>query len=332
MRNDFRALKMLNFKWLVFLCAAALCDTGFAANPVFGLNSLDATVSVIDPLTWRVTKLIPTGKEPHHLYMTPDERSVIVANAGGDSLTFIDPKTAEVQRVIKGTLDPYHLRFSPDMKWLVTVGNRLNHIDIYQWNSEELKLIKRVPSSKTPSHLWIDSKSTVVYSTMQDSDELIAMDLSTQKIKWRVKTGSTPADVFGTSDDKFLLVALTGGREVQVFDVSKETAQLTKSIPTGEGAHAFRALGDGRHVFVSNRVANTISKIDLQTLSVVSQFNAPGGPDCMEVSADMKTLMVSSRWIKKVSIIDIQSGALTKQVNVGRSPHGVWTLDHAKRQ
>jgi DNA-binding beta-propeller fold protein YncE len=167
---------------------------------------------------------------------------------------------------------------------------------------------------------------------MQDSDELIAMDLSTQKIKWRVKTGSTPADVFGTSDDKFLLVALTGGREVQVFDVSKETAQLTKSIPTGEGAHAFRALGDGRHVFVSNRVANTISKIDLQTLSVVSQFNAPGGPDCMEVSADMKTLMVSSRWIKKVSIIDIQSGALTKQVNVGRSPHGVWTLDHAKRQ
>ena len=332
MCNDFCALKMLNFKWFVFLCAAALYDIGFAASPVFGLNSLDATVSVIDPLTWRVTKLIPTGKEPHHLYMTPDERSVIVANAGGDSLTFIDPKTAEVQRVIKGTLDPYHLRFSPDMRWLVTVGNRLNHIDIYQWNSEELKLIKRVPSSKTPSHLWIDSKSTVVYSTMQESDELIAMDLSTQKIKWRVKTGSTPADVFGASDDKFLLVALTGGREVQVFDLSKETAQLIKSIPTGEGAHAFRALGDGRHVFVSNRVANTISKIDLQTLSVVSQFNAPGGPDCMEVSADMKTLMVSSRWIKKVSIIDIQSGALTKQVNVGRSPHGVWTLDHAKRQ
>jgi DNA-binding beta-propeller fold protein YncE len=264
--------------------------------------------------------------------MTPDERSVIVANAGGDSLTFIDPKTAEVQRVVKGTLDPYQLRFSPDMKWFVTVANRLNHIDVYQWSGEELKLIKRVPSSKTPSHIWIDSKSTTVYVTMQDSDELIAMDLLTQKIKWRIKTGPTPADVFGTSDDKLLLVGLTGGRDVQVFDVSKEPAQLIKSIPTGEGAHAFRALGDGRHVFVSNRVANTISKIDLQTLSVVSQFIAPGGPDCMEVSADMKTMMVSSRWIKKVSIIDLNTGALTKQVNVGKSPHGIWTLDHAKRQ
>jgi hypothetical protein len=46
----------------------------------------------------------------------------------------------------------------------------------------------------------------------------------------------------------------------------------------------------------------------------------------------MKTMMVSSRWIKKVSIIDLNTGALTKQVNVGKSPHGIWTLDHAKRQ
>jgi YVTN family beta-propeller protein len=91
-------------------------------------------------------------------------------------------------------------------------------------------------------------------------------------------------------------------------------------------------LGDGRHVFVSNRVANTISKIDLQTLTVVSQFNAPGGPDCMEVSSDMKSMMVSSRWIKKVSVIDLSTGALIRQINVGKSPHGVWTLDHAKRQ
>jgi YVTN family beta-propeller protein len=326
------SIHRLNIKRIMLLWTSLIGLTCSAANPLLGLNSLDATVSVIDPMTWRVTKTIPTGKEPHHLYMTPDERSVIVGNAGGDSLTFIDPKTAEVQKVIKGTLDPYQLRFSPDMKWFVTVANRLNHIDIYQWSGEDLKLVKRVPSSKTPSHLWIDSKSTVVYTTMQDSDELVALDLMTQKIKWRVKTGSTPADVFGTSDDKLLLVGLTGGREVQVFDVSKEPAQLIKAIPTGEGAHAFRALGDGRHVFVSNRVANTISKIDLQTLTVVSQFNAPGGPDCMEVSSDMKSMMVSSRWIKKVSVIDLSTGALIRQINVGKSPHGVWTLDHAKRQ
>ena len=311
---------------LVFSTSAAQ-----AGNPIFVLNSLDANVSVIDASTWKETRRIATGKEPHHIYLTPDEKSVIVANAGSDSLTFIDPRTAEVQRVVHGTLDPYQLRFSPDMKWFVTVANRLNHIDIYRWDGKELTLAKRIPSSKTPSHIWIDTKSTTAYASMQDSDELVAVDLATQTLKWRVKTGALPADVFGTPDDKHLLVGLTGGDHVEVYDVTGLQPKLVKNIPTGQGAHAFRALGDGRHVFVGNRVANTINKIDYNTLESVAQFKAPGGPDCMEVSADGKLLMVSSRWIKKVSVIDIATGQLVRQVKVGKSPHGIWTLDHAKR-
>jgi hypothetical protein len=302
-----------------------------AANPIFVLNSLDANVSVIDSATWKEIRRIPTGKEPHHLYLTPDETSVIVANAGGDSLTFIDPRTAEVQHVVRGTMDPYQLRFSPDMKWFVTVANRLNHIDIYRWNGKELTLAKRIASSKTPSHIWIDSRSTTAYATMQDSDELVAVDLATQTLKWRVKTGAMPADVFGTPDDKYLLVGLTGGDHVEVYEVSGPQVKLVKNIPTGEGAHAFRALGDGRHVFVGNRVANTINKIDYIKLESVTQFKAPGGPDCMEVTADGKLLLVSSRWIKKMSVINIATGELVRQVKVGKSPHGIWTLDHAKR-
>ena len=116
-------------------------------SPVFLLNSLDATISVIDPVNWTETKRISTGKEPHHLYLTPDEKSLIVANALGDSLTFIDPRTAEVQRVVRDTLDPYQLRFSPDMKWFVTVANRLNHIDLYRWDGQNLTLAKRIASS-----------------------------------------------------------------------------------------------------------------------------------------------------------------------------------------
>ena len=313
---------------VLLLCGVTAAQ---AANPLFVLNSLDANVSVIDPASWKVTKRIPTGKEPHHLYLTPDEKSVIVANAGGDSLTFIDPRTAEVQRVVRDIIDPYHLRFSPDMKWFVTVANRLNHIDIYRWDGKDLTLAKRIPSGKTPSHIWIDSKSTTAYTTMQDSDELVAVDLNTQTIKWRVKTGPMPADVFGTPDDKHILVGMTGGNHVEVYDVSVPQAKLFKNIPTGDGAHAFRALGDGRHVFVSNRVANTVNKIDYLKLESVGQFKAPGGPDCMDVSADGKLIYVSSRWIKKVSVIDIGSGQLVRQIPVGKSPHGIWTLDHAKR-
>jgi DNA-binding beta-propeller fold protein YncE len=192
-------------------------------------------------------------------------------------------------------------------------------------------LAKRVATGKTPSHLWIDSKSTTIYSTMQDSDELVAVDLATQSIKWRVPTGAMPADVYGTADDKTLLVGLTGGEGVEVYDVSGKTAVRTKVITTGKGSHAFRAAGDKRHVFVSNRVGNSISKIDLQTLESVATYAVPGGPDCMDVSADGKLLMVTSRWARKLTVIDLEAQKVLRQVPVGRSPHGVWTLDHAAR-
>ena len=154
----------------------AFSSSAFASQttPLFVLNSLDANVSVINPVTWEEIRRIPTGKEPHHLYLTPDERSIIIANALSDTLTFIDPRTAEVQRTVRDIVDPYHLRFTPDMKWLVTAANRLNHVDFYKWDGKELTLAKRVATSRTPSHIWIDSKSTTAYVSMQDSDELVA--------------------------------------------------------------------------------------------------------------------------------------------------------------
>jgi YVTN family beta-propeller protein len=312
--------------WSVMLVAQAS-----AAAPVFVLNSLDGNVSVIDPVKWTEIKRIPTGKEPHHLYMTPDEKSVIVGNAVSDSLTFIDPRTAQIQRTVNGILDPYHLRFSPDMKWFVTAANRLNHVDVYRWDGQQAQLVKRIATGKTPSHLWIDSRSQTVWASMQDSNEIVSIDLASQTLTSRTRVGAAPADVYGTPDNRHLLVGLSGGKGVEVYDISVQPPTLFKTIPTGKGAHAFRALGDKRHVFVSNRVSNTISQIDFVNWQVVAQLPGPGGPDCMDITADGKLILVASRWAKKLSVIDIASRQVVRQIPVGKSPHGVWTLDHAPR-
>ena len=309
--------------------------TCHAAAPIFVLNSLDADVSLIDATTYVEQRRVATGKEPHHLYLTPDEKSLIVANATADTLTFFDPATGAMQRTVQGIVDPYQLRFSPDMKWFVTAANRLDHVDIYRWQgaaaAQPFALVKRIEAPRTPSHLNIDTRSTVVYVSLQGSDELLAIELATQRPRWKIKVGKMPADVFLSADDRTLLVGLTGDRFVEAYDVSGAQPRLLKRIATGEGAHSFRALGDARHVFVSNRVANTISLIDTRTLTVVSELPGPGGPDDMEVLADRRTLLVSSRWARKLSVIDIASKRVLRQVNVGRSPHGVWTLNHAPR-
>jgi YVTN family beta-propeller protein len=51
----------------------------------------------------------------------------------------------------------------------------------------------------------------------------------------------------------------------------------------------------------------------------------------MDVTNGGKLLLVTSRWARKMTVIDTESRKVVRQVNVGKSPHGVWTLDHAAR-
>jgi YVTN family beta-propeller protein len=51
----------------------------------------------------------------------------------------------------------------------------------------------------------------------------------------------------------------------------------------------------------------------------------------MDVSADGRYIYLSSRWARKLTVIDTVEKKVVNQVNVGKSPHGVWTLAHAPR-
>ena len=297
------------------------------ANVVVVLNSRDATVSLLDQESYKEISTFPIGKEPHHLMATPDNKSLIVANAVGNELVFLDPVSGQIQRRVKDVADPYQIGFSPDQKWFVSNSLRLDRVDLYRYDGKDFKLANRVPLAKLPSHMAFDKASSTVFITQQGSDQISAIDLATQKIKWTIPVGKLPAGIAMTPDDKYLLVGIMGSNYVEVIDW--RTQKTVKKITAGVGTHNFRALGDKRHIFVSNRTSNEINIIDQQTLENVGSIPVPGGPDCMEVSADGKTLWTTLRWIKKVAVIDIPSRKVIKLIPVGRSPHGVFFANRA---
>jgi YVTN family beta-propeller protein len=128
-----------------------------------------------------------------------------------------------------------------------------------------------------------NAASNMVFITQQGSDQVSAIDLTTQTVKWTLPVGKLPAGIAMTPDDKYLLVGIMGSDYVEVIDW--RTQKTVKRIKTGQGAHNFRSAGDGRYTYVSNRVSNSINIIDQKTLENVGQINVPGGPDCMEVTA-----------------------------------------------
>jgi len=317
----------ISFIGTLFLC---LSPFAFATQPKIAivLNSGEATVSLIDMATRKVTKTFYVGKEPHHLMMTPDEKTLLVANAVGDDIALLNPITGEITGRIPKIIDPYQIGYSPNFKWFVAASNRLDRVDVYAANGAEFKLAKSIPAAKTPSHIAFTSDSKLAFVTLQDSAEVVAIDLEKQVIVWRMPTGPVPAGLWMTPKDQYLLVGITGADYVQVIDWRNQ--KEIKRIKTANGAHNFRPLGDKKHVFVTNRVTSSISLLNMQTLEKVGDITGlPAGPDDMELTPDGKTLWVTLRFSKKVGVIDVPSMKLIDVIPVGRSPHGVFFYPRA---
>ena len=313
---------------VVFLAAFMAFGAAQAAKPAeptlaVVLNSGDATVSLVDMKTRTVTKTMPIGKEPHHVMLTPDEKTLLVANAVGNDIALMNPLTGEVTGRIPKIIDPYHIGYSPDNRWFITAANRLDRVDIYAANGADLKLVKTIAVGKTPSHIAFTADSKLAFVTMQDSNDLAVIDLVNQTLLWKIPTGPAPAGLWMTPGDQHLLVGITGGDYVQVIDWRNR--REVKKIFTGKGAHNFRPQGDRKHVFVTNRIASSISLINMQTLEKVGDITGlPAGPDDMELTPDGKQLWVTFRFARKAGVIDVPTMKLVSVIPVGKSPHGIF--------
>lgn len=299
---------------LLTLPAAVRAQAG--SSPIcIALNSGAATISIIDMATRKVLREEPTFREPSHWALSPDRKRLLVADASGSALFFLDPATGKEigHRLIP---DPYQLWFSPDGQWLTVNCLRLNHVDIY--HAGTLQLAKRFRVGSMPSHLSYTPDSRTVFCSMQESGTLVAIDLTNMTQRWHAKIGNTPAGVFW--HDGVLLVGIMGSDYVAV--VEPASGRVLRRVVTDKGAHTVFLTPDRRQIYVTNRVAGSLSVLDAKSLAVTKHIPMPGGPDDLCFAPDGK-LWISLRFSSQVGVYDPATGEINR-IPVGRSPHGIF--------
>jgi len=300
---------------LLFVVYAIMTGPVWAGGIAFVLNSGSASISVIDMATQKEVRRIATLREPHHLALSHDGKSLLVGDTAGNQMMFLDPDNGDVQARLPFA-DPYQLGFSPDGKFLVVNGLARNQVDVYDAGS--MKLLKRFRVVATPSHLAFRPDSAVVYVSLQDSDKLVAIDLRAMTTSWTVPVGKTPAGVMWLNGK--ILVADMGTDHIAVIDPTdgKELAQ----VPTGKGAHNLFLSPDRKILWVNNRAGGTTVSLDAATLKPIRSYVIPGGPDDMDFAPGGK-LWITRRWAETVAVLDPASGSY-QVIQVGRSPHGLF--------
>ena len=124
--------------------ANALAPVAAKARPlVYVPNSRSATVSVIDPATYRQLRTLRVGRVPQHVVPSYDLTRLWILNNASNSLTPIDPTTGEAGRPVHVD-DPYNMYYTPDGRYAVVIAERRERLDFRDPKTLQLVRAERV--------------------------------------------------------------------------------------------------------------------------------------------------------------------------------------------
>jgi YVTN family beta-propeller protein len=300
------------------LAAAVRADRPLVYVP----NSESNTVDVIDPRTYRVVGHFAVGRLPQHVTPSYDLSTLWVDNDLGNSLTAIDPRTGKPGRTVP-VADPYNLYFTPDGRYAIVVAERLRRLDFRDAHTMKLVHSLAVPDCPGVDHLDFSAAGDYLVASCEFGQAAIKVDLRTQRETGRLALpGGKPQDVKLSPDGRTFWIADMDRNGVHVLGGAP--LRRLGFLPTGAGAHGLYVSRDSRLLFVTNRMAGTISIVSFATRRIVRTWTIPhGSPDMGGVSADGKVLWISGRYDAEVYAIDTTSGRLLARIKVGRGPHGL---------
>jgi YVTN family beta-propeller protein len=307
---------------------------------VYVPNSGSATVSVIDPRTYRVVRTFPTGASPQHVVPAYDLATLWVANKDSSSLTPIDPVTGEPGRRLP-VADPYNLYFTPDGQHAIVVAEREKRLDFRDPHSMVLQYSVPV-SCLGVDHMDFTRDGRYAVATCEFSGQLVKLDVANHTVMGYLQLPADsaghamPQDIRAAPDGRVFYVADMTANGVHVLDPDR--FQIIGFIHTGTGAHGLTPSRDGRYMYVANRGWTTVfggrhgpgsvSVLDCSTRRIVATWPVPGGgsPDMGNMSADGRELWLSGRFDSEVYVFDVERGRLTHRIHVQHEPHGltVW--------
>jgi YVTN family beta-propeller protein len=278
-----------------------------APTLVYVANQGVATVTVIDSETLEIVDVVDlkalgfsANARPHHIVVEPDGSHWYVSMIGENRVLKFDQDNELVGQA--EFLVPGMLALHPDGERLfvgrsmaaVNPPQRIGVIDRGDMSVDEIDVFYPRPHALAvhPSGDW-------VYSASLAANQMGAIDAQTDALELVTLEGDTHTLVqFAVSPDGNTLVAtgqLTG--LLLIFDISDPGAPaLTGTVDVG--AHPWHPVftPDGRLVYFGNKVANTVTAVDMETREVVAviEDEAIAQPHGSGVTPDGRRVFISS--------------------------------------
>lgn len=274
---------------LVIVMAVKFTVVGQAAKPVLvTTNKGEASMSIIDPVTMKVTGKVAVGDGPHEVVLSADGKTAYVSNYGG-------------------ALGP---------------GSSISVIDIT--TAKELRRVDVSPLMR-PHGLHIIG--TKLYFSAETNRAIARYDTVTNKIDWIMGTGQNGSHMVVVSpDQKKLYTANIGSDSVTVFNFTQTAppgpSQIVQ-IPVGKQPEAIDLSPDGKEVWVGLNVEGMAEVVDLATAKSAAKIDIKGRPYRVRFTPNGKYVICTMLPTKEIVVIDVATRKEIKRLKLDNIPLGV---------
>lgn len=213
-------------------------------NAIESISSLDsATLYVTDfyrdklhlisTKTWQIRKTVRPGSLPKQMALSPDGKTLYVANWLG-RVVQLDAKTLKRLGRVKTGRYPRGLSVTADGKTLYvanTGGRTVTVVD-----TTTMKVRKQIPTSLYPRHTALTKDGKLLYVSVLRKGRIEVIDTALGKVIHKIYVGAMPRTIALSKDNKFVYVAVYAKHYMAIIDTkTRKVVTLDLDIVKASG-------------------------------------------------------------------------------------------------
>jgi YVTN family beta-propeller protein len=291
-----------------------------AAARIYVTNQLDNTASVIDGATHKIVATVRVGVSPAQMAVSPDRKSVYIANTGSNTVSVLNTDNDTIARTIAlpPRSRPLDVAVNPNGRYLYTADGGSNRVSVLDTRAKRVVASVRVGTQ--PLSVAVAPDGRTVYAANSGSGDVSVIDARTNRVVRAIPTGRFPSGVAVTPNGASLYVTneLSG---VTVINAGNGTvaARLREPSPSSVAMSP-----NGDRAYVTGLGPGRVTAIDTGTHRVSSTVSVgPYGTDPFTVRATGDAVYVANQGANTLSVIDQSTFRATATIATGNSPYGI---------
>ena len=246
-----------------------------SALPVAKSAEYDFVVAV-DVRTHKIIRRYSVGSDPEQLDISPDGRTLYVANEDAGTASIVDVKSGKITTALTVGPEAEGVRSTKDGRWVYVTSEAGNSISVINAKKQQLEKVLYVGAR--PRAIAFCELHRKAFVTNERTGDVSVVDLRSHDVSAVIALpkGSLPMDAAVSPDGKQVFVSVGRGNAVSVLSCTENT-HLT-SIPTGARTWGISLTQNGRKLYAANSLGNTVSVIDTRTHTVIRTISVGDGP------------------------------------------------------